>query len=213
MFPGIRLIVRGATLTKKASLLGGRRRGSGPLTRLSGKVLTWLLLPIKSFSSADFNVWKSFGEVGLSQLLCVDWLLAWNVMSSEAGLSSLTHQWSGHLGVCFWGPSVLYLKQPLAMWPSQHPTDHSVYSDGLSPLTSVLWDKRKWVAPFVNSLTLDTWVQACLSSCIDKSSNAIEPQIWCWGPAIKKVGSLHSVLPYECVLTQRFLGECRWKYS
>jgi len=74
--------------------------------------------------------------VGLSELLCVDWLLAWNVMSSEAGLSSLTCLWSGHLCVCIRGPSVLYPKQFLAVQTPRCPTDHLVYSDGLSPLTS-----------------------------------------------------------------------------
>jgi len=80
---------------------------------------------------------KSFSEMGSSQLLSIDLLLAWNVMSSAAGLSSLTRLWSGHLGMPFWGPSVLYLKQSLAVQPPLHPTVHFVYSDGLSPLTSV----------------------------------------------------------------------------
>jgi len=79
--------------------------------------------------------------VGLSQLLCIDWLLAWNVVSSEAGLSSVTRLWSGHLDMCIRGPSVLYpkqsLKQSLAAQPPQRPTDHLLYSDELSPLTFV----------------------------------------------------------------------------
>jgi len=41
--------------------------------------------------------------VGLSQLLCVSWLLAQNVVSLEAGLSSLTRLWSGHLVMHFRG--------------------------------------------------------------------------------------------------------------
>jgi len=80
---------------------------------------------------------KSFCEVGRSQLLCIDWLLAWNLVSSEAGLSSLTRLQSGHLGMRFQGPSVLYPKESLAAQPPRRPTDHLVYSDGLSPLTSV----------------------------------------------------------------------------
>ena len=80
---------------------------------------------------------KSFGKVRLSQLLCTDWLLAWNVVSSEAGLSSLTRIWCRHLGMHCRGPSVLYLKQSLAVQPALRPTDHWVYSDGLSHLTSV----------------------------------------------------------------------------
>jgi len=80
---------------------------------------------------------KSFCEVGLSQLLCIYWLLAWNVMSSEAGLSSVTRLWSGHLGMRLQGPSVLYPKQSLAVLPLWRPTDHWVYHDGLSPLTFV----------------------------------------------------------------------------
>jgi len=84
---------------------------------------------------------KLFCELGLSQLLCIDWLLAWNVMSSEVGLGSLTCLWSGHLGMYIRGPSVLYpkqsLKQSLAAQPPRGPTDHLVYSDGLSPLTFV----------------------------------------------------------------------------
>jgi len=73
----------------------------------------------------------------LSQLLGIDWLLAWNVVSPEVGLSSLTRLWSRHLGMLFRGPSVLCLKQSLAVCPPLHPTDHWVYIDGLSPLTSV----------------------------------------------------------------------------
>jgi len=77
--------------------------------------------------------------VGLSQLLGIDWLLAWNVVSAEAGLSSATRLRSGHLGMCIRGPSVLYpkqsLKQSLAAQPPWSPADHWVYSDGLSPLT------------------------------------------------------------------------------
>jgi len=58
----------------------------------------------REFSSANFYMFgKSFCEVGLNQLLC-DWLLEWNIVSSEARLSSV------HPG----GPSVLYLKQSLA---------------------------------------------------------------------------------------------------
>jgi len=41
--------------------------------------------------------------VGLSQLLCVDWILAWNVVLSEVGLSSLTCLQSRHLGMCSGG--------------------------------------------------------------------------------------------------------------
>jgi len=37
--------------------------------------------------------------VGLSQLLCIDWLLAWNFVSSEAGLSTVTAYGAGIL-VC-----------------------------------------------------------------------------------------------------------------
>jgi len=39
--------------------------------------------------------------VGLSQLLCVDWLLAWNVMSSQAGLSPM--EWASCM--CSGGPN------------------------------------------------------------------------------------------------------------
>ena len=62
----------------------GKRR-SGFSICPSGKVLAWLLLPKRVFKCQFSYIWKSFGEVGLSQLLCVDWLLAWNVVSSQAG--------------------------------------------------------------------------------------------------------------------------------
>jgi len=112
----------------------GGKRGSGSSTHLLGRVLAWLLLQREFFKCQILYLWKSFCEVGLSQLLCVDWLLAWNVVSSQAGLSSLTR---GHLGMCSGGPSVFYPKQHLAAQPSPLPTDHWIYSDGLSPLTSV----------------------------------------------------------------------------
>ena len=72
---------------------------------------------------------------------------------------------SGHLGLRFRGPSVLYPKQSLAAQPLR-PTDHLVYSDGLSPLTFVWEDKHQLIAPFVNSSALDASVRVCLLSCI-----------------------------------------------
>jgi len=126
---------------KKGVPSWGGKRGSGPSTCPSGEVLAWLLLPKRVFKCQFLNVWKSFCELELSQLLCIDWLLAWNVMSSEAGLSSVTRLRSRHLAMCIRGPSVLYpkqsLKQSLAAQPLRCPTDHWVYSDGLSPLTFV----------------------------------------------------------------------------
>jgi len=174
VFPGIRLTVRGATLTKKISLLaGGGKRSSGPSSRPTGKVFASLLLP-REFSSANFICLKIFWQGGTSQLLCVSWLFAWNVVSSEAGPGSSTCLQSGHFGMCSGGPSVLYLKQPLVVWPPPCPTDHLVYSDGLSPLTSVQKDKRKLIAPFANSSAPDARVRACLLSGIDKSSKSID---------------------------------------
>jgi len=58
-------------------------------------------------------------------------------MWSEGGVSGLTHLQSRHLGMCSGGHLVFYLKQFLAAWPPLSPRDHLVYSDGLSPLTSV----------------------------------------------------------------------------
>jgi len=110
------------------------------LTRPSGEVLTWLLLPKRVFKRQFLYVWKSFCKVGLCQSLCIDWLLAWNVVSSGVRLSSVTRLRSRHLGTCVRGPPVLYpkqsLKQSLAAQPPQRPTDHLVYSDGPSPLLS-----------------------------------------------------------------------------
>jgi len=77
---------------------------------------------------------KSFCKVGLNQLLCIDWLLAWNGMSSEAGLSSLTRLWSRHLGP----GAICSLSEAISgCTASTTPADHLVYSDGLSPLTFV----------------------------------------------------------------------------
>jgi len=141
VFPGICLTKSEARLLpKRHPFLGGEERFSLS-TCPSGEVLTWLLLPKRVFKCQFVYVWKSFCKVGLSQLLCIDWLLVWNVVSSEAGLSSVTRLRSGHLGMCIRGPSVLYpkqfLKQYLAAQPPQRPTDHWVYSDGLSSLTFV----------------------------------------------------------------------------
>jgi len=112
--------VRGVTLTKKASLLGrrGEVQARGPIHQVKFSLGS---SSQRDFSSANFYMFgKSFGEVGLSQLLCIDWLLAWNVMLSEAGLS-LTHLRSGHLGVHFQGSFALYLKQSLAVQPPRAP--------------------------------------------------------------------------------------------
>jgi len=115
VFPGIRLTKSEARLLpKRHPFSGGEgKEVQAPLTHLSGKVLAWLLLPKRVFKCQFLYVWKSFGEVGLSQLLCVHWLLAWNDVSSQTGLSSLTQLWSGYLCMCFQGPSVLYPKQSL----------------------------------------------------------------------------------------------------
>jgi len=71
--------VRGATLTNKVSLLGGGRefQARRPVHQVrflfddSSK---------RRFSCASFYIFDKslvdLGEVGLSQLLCVDWLLA-----------------------------------------------------------------------------------------------------------------------------------------
>jgi len=45
------------------------------------------------------------GEVGLNQLLCVDWHLAYHVVSLEAGLSDLTQRFGNELSACLQGPS------------------------------------------------------------------------------------------------------------
>jgi len=39
------------------------------------------------------------GEVGLSQLLCVDWLLTCDVVLSEVGLSCSVHLWGRELSM------------------------------------------------------------------------------------------------------------------
>ena len=135
---------------QKGVISWGRKRGSGPSTRPSGEVPAWLLLPKRVLKCQFLYVQKSFCEVGLSQLLCAHWLLARNIVLSQAGLCSLTRLWSRHLGMFIRGPSVLYPKQPLAARPPPYPTDHLIYSDGLSHLTSVWQDKRKLIAPFVN---------------------------------------------------------------
>jgi len=138
VFPGVGLTKSEARLLPKRRPFLGGKRGSGPLTRPSGEILTWLLLPKRVFKRQFLYVWKSFCEVGLSQLLCIDWLLAWNVVSSEAGLSRVTRLRSGHLGKYIRGPSVLYpkqsLKQSLAMQPPQCPTDAGFTMMGYPPL-------------------------------------------------------------------------------
>jgi len=58
--------------------LGGGKRGSGSSTRPAGKVL----LPKRVLKCQLLYVLKFFGEVGLSELLSVDLLLAWKVSSS-----------------------------------------------------------------------------------------------------------------------------------
>jgi len=86
VFPGIRLTQSEARLSPKRRPFLGGKRGSGPLTRPSGDVLTWLLLPKRVSKCQFWYVWKSLGEVGLSQWFRVDWPLAWRVVSSQAGL-------------------------------------------------------------------------------------------------------------------------------
>jgi len=103
VFPGIRLTKSEGRLLPKRWPFLGEKRGSGPLTHPVGEVLAWLLLPKRVFKCQFSSVWKSFCEVGLSQLLCIDWLLAWNVVSSEAGLSSVTCLGAGILVCVFEG--------------------------------------------------------------------------------------------------------------
>jgi len=49
--------------------------------------------------------------VGLSQLLCVDWLLAWHVVFSEARLSSSARPWGGGLVCAWWGGPFWFLSE------------------------------------------------------------------------------------------------------
>jgi len=69
--------------------------------------------------------------VELSQLLCVDWLLAWNVVLSQAGLGP-TKQTSWYV----LGGGQMF-KQTLAARPPSLPGDYLIYNDGLSPFSSV----------------------------------------------------------------------------
>ena len=133
----------------------GGKRHSGPSTRPSGKVLPWLLLPKRLLKCQVLYVWKSFCEVGLSQLLCVDCLLAWNVVSSQVGLLD------DRADILVCAQEGQMFKQPLAARPPSHPGDHLIYSGGLSPFSSVWEDKHKSVAPFVTSSALGAWVWSC----------------------------------------------------
>jgi len=63
--------------------------------------------------------------VGLSQLLCVDLLLAWNVAPIYRAGTLVCAQ-EGQM-----------FKQPLAVWSPSHPGDYLIYNDGLSPFSSV----------------------------------------------------------------------------
>ena len=84
-------------------------------------------------------------------------VLAWLLLANFYMFGNLLARW----------PSVLYLKQSLAVQPPQHPrrpTDHLVYSDGLSPLTFGWWDKHQLITPFVSSSALDPSVERCLSA-------------------------------------------------
>ena len=59
-----------------------------------------------SFYTSDISL-AVLDEVGLSQLSCDDWLLAWCLVLSEAGLGDLTRLWGGELSTCLRG--LLYL--------------------------------------------------------------------------------------------------------
>jgi len=146
------------------SLLGGRRevQACRPIRQVKFSLGS---SSQREFSSANFYVWKSFCEVGLSQLLCIDWLLVWNVVSSEAGLSSLTRLWSRHLGMCIRGPSVLYpkqsLKQSLAAQRLRAPHITGFIVMDYPPL--LLSDKHQLITSFVSCSALDTSVEKYLS--------------------------------------------------
>jgi len=74
----------------------------------------------REFLSADFYTFETFDEVGLSQLFCVNWLLTWYVVSSEAGLSSLVRPQGRELRTWGTGAFCFYLKQHLDVHPSSH---------------------------------------------------------------------------------------------
>ena len=84
-------------------------------------------------------------------------------MSSEAGLSSLARLRSGHLGMYFRGPSLLYpkqsLKQSLAALLAPQITWFTVM--GYPPL--LLSDKHQLITSFVSCSALDTSVEKYLS--------------------------------------------------
>jgi len=107
----------------------GRKRGLGPST-CQVRFLLGSSSPKRVFKCQFLYVLKYFGKVGLSQLLRVDWLLAWSVLSSQAGASPM--EWAS-----WYAQGSQIFKQPLGVWPPSRPGDYLIYSGGLSPCSSV----------------------------------------------------------------------------
>jgi len=99
VFLAIRLTQSETRLLPKRCPFLGEKRGSGSSTRPSCKVLAWLLLPKRVFKCQFSYVWKSFCELGLSQLLCISWLLAWNVVCQKRD-SAVWHAYGAGILAC-----------------------------------------------------------------------------------------------------------------
>ena len=151
------------------------KRGSGPSTHPSGEVLAWLLLLKRVFKCQFLYVWKSFCEVGLSQLLCVDWLLgSWRGMSCcHKQDSAVRLAYGAGILLCAQEGHLCFICSNLWLC-SLHRAPQITWFTVMGYPPPLLSDKHKLIAAFVNSSALDAWVRACLSSCIDKSSKAID---------------------------------------
>ena len=157
MFLGRCLTKSEASLLPKRRPFLGRKRGSGLLTCLSGKVFAWLLLQ-RGFSKVNFYTIEVFGEVGQSQLLCVNWLssVVWCVLRgrtqqlSRGGLLFLSEATSGCAAFIIPQGSL-----SLQWW-------------AITPYFCLISKAHcsSWTAPFFNSSVLDAWVWASLSSAL-----------------------------------------------
>ena len=140
MFPGILLTKSEARLLPKGVPSWGRKRGSGPSTCLSGKVLAWILLPKRVFKCQFFIYLKMFLPSGTKSIIMCRLALG----MESCVVTSRTQQLNTPLERASWymlrQPSVFYLKRPLTAWTLSHPREQESFKIKTEKLSSLLVD-------------------------------------------------------------------------
>ena len=111
----------------------GGERGSGPLTRPSGEVLAWLLLAKRVFKYQFLYVWKIFLRGGTKSIIVYRLALGMERRVVRSGAQQCDTTLESAPWYTLPGAVCCLSEAISGCVASARPTDHLVYSDGLSP--------------------------------------------------------------------------------